>query len=77
MNPDEPPRSDEICVVCGKDTAGGRGFMALHLAGRLIALCCPQCQKVYQENPSHHTLRQQTRESISDIEHKLGWHNPK
>ncbi len=76
MNPDEQSRSDEICVVCGKDTSSGRGFMTLHVEGRLIALCCPMCQKVYQENPALYTQRQQTRGIISDLERVLDGHNP-
>ena len=71
MNPDEQSRSDELCVVCDKDTSGGRGFMTLHLEGRHIALCCPQCQKVYQENSSLYIRRQRTRDVISDVKRAL------
>ena len=72
MKPGEPSRSDQICVVCGKDTSGGRGFMTLHLEGRLIPLCCPMCQKVYQENPALYARRQQTSDVIRKIERRLG-----
>lgn len=63
--------SDETCAVCGKDTSGGRGFMTLHLEGRHLALCCPQCQKVYQENPALYIRRQRTRDVISDVKRAL------
>ncbi len=72
MNPDEQSRADELCVVCGKDTSGGRGFTMLHLEGRHLALCCPMCQKVYQENPARFARRQQTGEAIRAIERALG-----
>lgn len=75
MNPDETPRFDPTCVVCGKDTSGGRGFMTLHLPGRLIALCCPLCRKVYEETPARYAQYQQTQQAIRDIEHKLGAHH--
>ncbi len=73
MKPDQPSPSDEICVVCGKDTTGNRGYMVLHLDGHSIPLCCPQCKKVYEENPALYVRRQDTRETIRDIEDKLGW----
>jgi len=76
MNPDELLRSDEICVVCGKDTSGGRGFLTLHLEGRLIALCCPMCQKVYEANPALYAQRLQNRATIRDIDRASGSHNP-
>lgn len=76
MNPDETSCTSEICVVCGKDTSGGRGFMTLHLEGRQIPLCCPMCQKVYGEKPAFYNQRQQTREAIHDIERTLGMHSP-
>ncbi len=72
MNPDEQSRSDEICVVCGKDTSSGRGFMTLHLEGRHLALCCPMCQKVYQENPAQFARRLKTGDAIREIESALG-----
>ena len=71
MNPDEMSREDEICVVCGKDTSGGRGFMMLHLEGRHLALCCPMCQKVYQEHPARFARRLKTGDAIRGIERTL------
>ena len=50
--------------------------MTLHLEGRHIPLCCPQCLKVYEENPAFHIRRLQTRETIREIEHALGCGNP-
>ncbi len=76
MNPAEPPRSDETCVVCGKDTSGGRGFLTLHLEGRLIALCCPMCQKVYGENPALYAQRLKNRETIREIDRASGSTDP-
>ena len=76
MSPVETTRSDELCVVCDKDTSGGRGFMTLHPEGRHLALCCPQCRKVYQETPAFYIRRQQTRDVISDVNRALNGHNP-
>ena len=43
-----------LCVVCGKDTTGGRGFMNLHVDGRELPICCPMCYKVYDEDPERY-----------------------
>lgn len=63
-----PSFPEDACVVCGKDTASGRGFMTLNLEGRHLALCCPMCQKVYQENPARYTQWLKNQEIIRDIE---------
>ena len=76
MNPEESPVPVEICVVCGKDTTGGRGFMTLHLEGHLIAPCCPQCQKVYEETPELFAQRLKNRDTIHKIERGLASHDP-
>lgn len=63
-----PSSNEDACVVCGKDTSGGRGFMTLNLEGRHLALCCPMCQKVYQENPARYSQWLKNQEIIRDIE---------
>ena len=75
MNDNEPLSSDEICVVCGKDTTGGRGFMTLHADGRNIALCCPMCKKIYEEDPVKFARKQNSRDTTSKIENILGLHH--
>ena len=75
MNTKESVPPNEYCAVCGTDTAGGRGLLTLHLDGRHIPLCCPLCQKVYEEHPAFYLRRLQSRETIRDIEYTLGWHN--
>jgi hypothetical protein len=61
-------RSDSLCVVCGKDTSGGRGFMTLHVGGRPVPICCPMCYKVYEADPARYVTGQRVR----DVERSLG-----
>jgi ribosomal protein L24E len=58
---------DDTCVVCGKDTASGRGFMTLHVAGRAVPLCCPMCYKLYQEDPTRYVSNQHAREVARNL----------
>jgi len=44
--PDRP-----VCAVCGKDTETGGGFMRLHLEGRRVEFCTPQCVRSYRTEP--------------------------
>ena len=41
---------ETACAVCGKETAGGRGFMNLTIDGRRFALCCPLCCQTFADN---------------------------
>ncbi len=53
------------------------GFLTLPVEGRLIALCCPMCQKVYGENPALYAQRLKNRETIREVDHGgLGSPNP-
>ena len=74
MNPSAP--SEDICAICGKDTSGGRGFMTLHVAGQPVVLCCPQCKKVYDENPDKVIRKLKTGDAIREIERGLGLRPP-
>jgi hypothetical protein len=75
MKTNDPVSSDENCAVCGKDTTNGRGFMTLHVEGRLIALCCPLCQRTYQADPSKYLADLKTRNTNRDIERLLETHD--
>ena len=59
----------DSCIVCGKDTTGSRGYMHVVVGERTVSLCCPQCYKVFQENPERYRARQ----SAQDIEREIGW----
>jgi ribosome-binding protein aMBF1 (putative translation factor) len=61
MSTTNPDSFEDTCIVCGKDTSGDRGFMHLNIDGQLIELCCPQCYKVYQEEPARYLSRQTAR----------------
>jgi hypothetical protein len=50
--------------------------MTLHVAGQPVVLCCPQCKKVYEENPDKVLLRLKTGEAIREIERGLGLRPP-
>ncbi|MDO8540191.1 MAG: hypothetical protein Q7S40_07070 [Opitutaceae bacterium] len=59
--------SSRPCVVCGKDTTSGRGFMTLHVEGRPVPICCPMCYDVYQKDPARYVSAQRVREIGRDI----------
>ena len=42
--------------------------MTLQNAGQPVHLCCPQCYKVYQENPDRYGIG----ENIRDLEREVG-----
>lgn len=64
---------DDTCVVCGKDTTSGRGFMTLHVAGRAVPLCCPMCYKLYQERPDQYVSSQHAREVARNLGFPESW----
>ena len=64
MNASDSTQSAATCVVCGKDTTHGRGFMTLHVEGRPVPLCCPMCYKVYQEDPARDVAGQRVRDAL-------------
>jgi ribosomal protein L24E len=64
---------DDTCVVCGKDTTGGRGFMTLHVEGRPVPICCPMCYKVYQEDPARYARSQHVREISRGLGFSDSW----
>jgi ribosomal protein L24E len=73
MNDSDSTRSADTCVVCGKDTTGGRGFMTLHVEGRPLPLCCPMCYKIYQEDPARYVTGQKVREVMRGFGSELRW----
>lgn len=73
MNENDSSGSDALCVVCGKDTSGGRGFMNLHVEGRPVPICCPMCYKVYEANPERYVTGQKIRAVERDLGNTLSW----
>lgn len=73
MNASDSTRNADTCVVCGKDTMGGRGFMTLHVEGRPVPLCCPMCYKVYQEDPARYVAGQKIRDVMRDAGAEARW----
>lgn len=72
MNENESSGTDALCVVCGKDTTGGRGFMTLHVEGRPVPICCPMCYKVYETDPRRFVAGQKLRVIERDFRSALG-----
>jgi ribosomal protein L24E len=55
--PDRP-----VCAVCGKDTETGGSFMRLHLEGRRVEFCTPQCVRTYRAEPGRMAGKEAPRE---------------
>jgi hypothetical protein len=73
MNNADSTASSGLCVVCGKDTTGGRGFMNLHVEGREIPICCPMCYKVYEADPARYVAAQKLREVARSLGDGSTW----
>jgi hypothetical protein len=69
VSPTPAANANEACVVCGKSTAGGAGFIAIYVERRRLPLCCPLCHKAFEEDPS----RYGGNTSVPDPERALGW----
>lgn len=67
-SPTDPVAGSEVCVVCGKGTSNGRGYMRLYENGRPVELCCPMCLKVYEER-----VARKKAEDQRGGEREIGW----
>ena len=48
---------DKQCLVCGKSVDHGEGFCRLKVDEHFIALCCPLCMEVYEQNPRRYLAK--------------------
>ena len=40
-----------VCVVCGKNVHGDRGFARINHQGTMVNLCCPLCLDTFPKDP--------------------------
>jgi hypothetical protein len=56
-----------VCVVCGKNVQGDRGFARINQKGTLVNLCCPLCVETFQNNPFPYMARLTKVELFRDL----------
>lgn len=56
-----------VCVVCGKNVQGDRGFSRINHQGTMVNLCCPLCLKTFQNDPFPHMARLTKVELFRDL----------
>lgn len=45
------------CAVCEKAITGGKWFSRIAAGDLMVALCCPLCTEVFDENPEPYMAR--------------------
>ena len=61
------------CIVCGKDTTGGRGFITLHVGEMRIEVCCSLCYQTYEKEPRKYHISREVRSIQRDSGTTPAW----
>lgn len=56
-----------VCVVCGKNVQGDRGFARINHNGTMVNLCCPLCLETFQKDATPHIARLIKNELFQDL----------
>lgn len=56
-----------VCIVCGKNVQGDRGFARINHKGTMVNLCCPLCLETFQNDASPYLARLVKAELYQDL----------